>query len=139
MYKVGCSYSCHILYYMQYACLLVTHPPLSPLPLSPSPVALPSSPPSLPPSSTLRQESLKRQSMTLSAFETTDDRGQPVDGMNASTRNAIVQRMEKEMTAKFDLHPRTASVGVKAAMRLMTGLKRRQAEDGGGVGADAGE
>ena len=72
----------------------------------------------------------KRQLHTLEAG---DDK-QPADELSESRAAALIRRMESEMSAKFELHPRTATVGVKAAMRLMTGLKQRQAREDGGTG-----
>lgn len=50
---------------------------------------------------------------------------------------AMSQAMEENLAAKFNLkNPVAARVGAQAAMKFMTGLKRRQ-EEGGGEGMDA--
>lgn len=89
-----------------------------------------------------RQDSLKHASLTLATSDTGErsvDSKQSPDDTAHNRAAALIQRMESEMSAKFDLHPRTATVGAKAAMRLMTGLKRRQAREAGlGAGAGAG-
>ncbi|CAN0286136.1 unnamed protein product, partial [Laminaria digitata] len=79
-----------------------------------------------------KQDTLKHASMTLSTSDTGErsaDSKQSPDDTAHNRAAALIQRMESEMSAKFDLHPRTATVGVKAAMRLMTGLKQRQARE----------
>lgn len=93
----------------------------------------------------IRQETMKSASKTLATFEEDSD-GNMKQSDGVETREtraaALIRRMESEMSAKFELHPRTATVGVKAAMRLMTGVRQRQAaalDGGGGAGEGGGD
>ncbi|CAM9175603.1 unnamed protein product [Ectocarpus sp. 12 AP-2014] len=97
----------------------------------------------------LHQETRKRESMSLSTMNpmsngnhrsspnspmTGDFASEATDAQQKSL--AMSQAMEENMAAKFNLkNPVAARVGAQAAMKFMTGLKRRQ-EDGECVDAD---
>lgn len=77
---------------------------------------------------------MQRQSMTLSYTGATDNDAEEVGGDTPEGRSIAMRNlMEEEMANKFNLHPKTASVGVKAAMRLMAGLKKNHAGAGDGA------
>ncbi|CAN0255603.1 unnamed protein product, partial [Ectocarpus fasciculatus] len=96
----------------------------------------------------LLQETRKRESMSLSTMN-------PLSGNNRSNPNSLMtgdfvseaaeaqqkslamsQAMEENLAAKFNLkNPVAARVGAQAAMKFMTGLKRRQGEGAGGTDA----
>lgn len=95
------------------------------------------------------QETRKRESMSLSTMNpmsNSNHRSSPNSPMTGDFVSeaeeaqqkslAMSQAMEENLAAKFNLkNPVAARVGAQAAMKFMTGLKRRQ-EDGDGVDAD---
>lgn len=74
--------------------------------------------------------------MTLNALKPTsgsDDDGEDTSAgrPNLGSAHSQDQRhvMEEEMAAKLNLHPRTATIGAKAAMKLMAGIKQHKTND----------
>lgn len=79
-----------------------------------------------------------RATMSLSAFSENDmDEDERVVTPSPSRGDALRSMMKREMGSTFNLHPRAASMGVKAAMKLMAGVSsgqdRPEDDEGDGV------
>lgn len=81
-----------------------------------------------------------RGTMSLSAFSDNDmdEDDERVVTPGPARGDALRNMMQREMTSTFNLHPRAASMGVKAAMKLMAGVRsgedRPEDDEGDGVG-----